>query len=106
MESQNSQTNAGESRKRQVSSSMSESSASNQAANEVSKRPKIEAENGKTETEMPSKPWHSGCEYCCQICGKMHYALNELLFHVRTKHNMTGSVVTVVEIGRFSDEIQ
>ena len=61
---------------------------------DLSKRPKFEAENDKPEA---SRPWHSGCEYCCQICGKMHYALNELLFHVRTKHNMTGSAELIME---------
>ena len=56
---------------------------------EILKRPKIEQKVDPKPKES-SRPWHSGCEYCCQICGKMHYALNELLFHVRNKHNMTG----------------
>ena len=65
---------------------------------EISKRPKIEQKVEQKVDPTPkesSSPWHSGCEYCCQICGKMHYALNELLFHVRNKHNMTGKECSI-----------
>lgn len=44
-------------------------------------------DNGKVD-----KPWHAGCEYTCQICHALHYGLNELLFHVRTVHNITGNI--------------
>ena len=60
------------------------------STHELPKRAKIDEKIESSSGKEPSRPWHSGCEYCCQICGKMHYALNELLFHVRNKHNMTG----------------
>ena len=36
------------------------------------------------------KPWYSGCEYACQICGEIYFSLNELLYHTKTVHRITG----------------
>ena len=58
-------------------------------ANDLIKRPKLEHKI-QPSTDTTGRAWYSGCEYNCQICGKMHYGLNELLFHVRRTHNMTG----------------
>ena len=100
--------NGPDSRKRQAPSRFREESAPSRSnspleikitgnstpTHEILKRPKIEQKVDPTPKES-SRPWHSGCEYCCQICGKMHYALNELLFHVRNKHNMTGKECSI-----------
>ena len=52
--------------------------------------PKVEPVKVEPKVEITEKPWFAGCEYACKICAEMHYSLNELLFHVRQAHNMTG----------------
>ena len=36
------------------------------------------------------QPWYNGQEYQCQICQKLYYEVNKLLFHIRNSHNLTG----------------
>ena len=36
------------------------------------------------------QPWYNGQEYQCQICQKLHYEVDKLLFHIRNSHNLTG----------------
>ena len=36
------------------------------------------------------QPWYNGQEYQCQICQKLHFELDKLLFHIRNSHNLTG----------------
>ena len=51
--------------------------------------PKSSEEKISSDQLIIQKPWFSGCEYECQLCNKIFFELNELLFHVRNQHNMT-----------------
>ncbi len=35
------------------------------------------------------KAWYLGCEYQCQMCRKLFFELNKLLFHIKNSHNVT-----------------
>ena len=58
--------------------------------------PKAETPNTKAPKFYPKadlppwRPWYDGQEYECQICHKLHFELNKLLFHIRNHHNITG----------------
>jgi hypothetical protein len=64
------------------------------AVTQEAKKAKIVARPVLTKPPAPNqhakKPWYFGCEYKCQICGKMFFELNQLLFHTRALHNLTG----------------
>ena len=49
----------------------------------------IQSDNDNANSIVIQKPWFSGCEYECQLCQKIFFELNELLFHVKHQHNMT-----------------
>ena len=55
----------------------------------INNNPKPSEEKSNGEHLFIQKPWFSGCEYECQLCSKIFFELNELLFHVRNQHNMT-----------------
>ena len=76
-------------------------------ANSVSRKRKVESplpspSNGHSEVKVakqekafpkvhvPSdRPWYDGQEYECQVCQQMYYEVDQLLFHIRSAHEMT-----------------
>ena len=41
--------------------------------------------------QAPTLPWYLGCEFKCRLCQKMFYDVTKLLFHIKTKHDITGN---------------
>ena len=93
-----------------VNSNMPNIASASDAANSVSRKRKVDESplssppNGHSEesakiskqekafskVHVPSdRPWYDGQEYECQVCQQMYYEVDQLLFHIRSAHEMT-----------------